>query len=466
MPKTIEKILLFTSDFLTIHLTFFLWAWLRRKTGHFAETETLQLFINSAFVFLFWFLLFLFYGLYRSWYAQSRVDEFVSIFKTVSVGVLVIFILTMEPQRDVEEPLSAGRMLILSYWGMMIATVSTGRLALRTFQRKLLEAGIGARKTLIVGWSDRARELYDQVQQSRALGYRVVGFIDTHQPARPESYKSCPVVGSLREIGEVVAREDVEEILIALEGQFRERVSEVLAQCNGRAVNFKIVPDLYDILTGQVRTSQIYGFPLIEVMPELMLPWEQRVKRLLDIVVSLLVLVTFLPLWIIIGLAIRIDSRGPVFYKQRRVGKNGKLFTMYKFRSMVVGAEAMTGPKWAEKNDPRVTRVGRIIRQLHFDEVPQFMNVLRGDMSLIGPRPERPYFVEKLKAEIPLYARRLKIQPGITGWAQVKGDYDASLEDVKRKLQYDFFYIENMSLRTDFKILLNTLYVMLRGKGQ
>ena len=164
-------------------------------------------------------------------------------------------------------------------------------------------------------------------------------------------------------------------------------------------------------------------------------------------------------------MTIKLDSKGPVFYKQERVGKDDKQFTIYKFRSMVHEAESKTGPRWAARKDPRITRVGRLFRKLRLDEVPQFFNVLKGEMSLIGPRPERPYFVEKFKREIPFYARRLGVKPGITGWAQIKGEYDTSVDNVKTKLQYDLFYLENMSLRMDLKVIINTIYVMLIGKG-
>jgi lipopolysaccharide/colanic/teichoic acid biosynthesis glycosyltransferase len=166
-----------------------------------------------------------------------------------------------------------------------------------------------------------------------------------------------------------------------------------------------------------------------------------------------------------VALCIKIDSRGPVLYRQERVGRNGKIINIVKYRSMYSDAEKHSGPVWASKKDPRVTRVGKLIRRLHIDEVPQFINVLRGDMSLVGPRPERPFFVEKLSSDLPLYKRRLKVRPGITGWAQVKYKYDESIEDVKVKLKYDLFYIENMSWRMDLKILFNTFYVMLTGKG-
>ncbi|MBS4014504.1 MAG: sugar transferase, partial [Bacteroidetes bacterium] len=188
-------------------------------------------------------------------------------------------------------------------------------------------------------------------------------------------------------------------------------------------------------------------------------------KRLLDIVISLLALLITSPVILIMVIAIKIDTPGPAYFRQERCGKNGKVFKIFKFRSMYQDAEKHTGPVWSQKDDPRVTRVGSFIRKIRLDELPQMINVLKGEMSLVGPRPERPFFVEKLAEEIPYYKRRLKVKPGITGWAQVKHKYDESIEDVKTKLKYDLFYIENMSLRMDFKILFRTIFVVFLGKG-
>jgi exopolysaccharide biosynthesis polyprenyl glycosylphosphotransferase len=200
-------------------------------------------------------------------------------------------------------------------------------------------------------------------------------------------------------------------------------------------------------------------------MPQLMLEWEKKIKRLMDIIISLVILLLSSPILIITAIAIKVESRGPIFYKQERSGLNGKVFKIIKFRSMIRDAEKKSGPVWSQKNDPRITKVGAFIRRVRIDEIPQMINVLKGDMSLVGPRPERPYFVEKLSQEIPLYKRRLKVRPGITGWAQVKHKYDETVEDVKTKLRYDLFYIENMSLRNDLKILFRTIFVVLFGKG-
>ncbi|MDZ7337738.1 MAG: sugar transferase [candidate division KSB1 bacterium] len=466
MPKNVQRVLLLLSDSAAAVGVFVVWCWLRKGMGFFAASQLEQQLELAAILALFWVVVFGLSGLYRPWYAQSRMDELITVVKAVSFGVVLLLLATADWERDLSRPPELSRMMIVSYWGLMVVGVGTGRVALRTFQRKLLEAGVGVRRTLIVGWNPKARKLYDDLLRYPALGHKVVGFIDAVAKEGKGEHRGCPVLGGLRDLTEVVTREHIEEILIALEGNSRRKTVDVIARCEGLPVNIKIQPDLYDIVTGQMRTNQIYGFPLIEVFPQLMPAWERKAKRALDVLVSVVVLVGFLPLWLLVALLIKLDSRGPVLYKQCRVGKGGKHFEIYKFRSMIVGAEKYTGPVWAGKKDPRVTRVGRIIRRLRIDEVPQFINVLKNDMSLVGPRPERPYFVEKLKRHFRLYTRRLMVKPGITGWAQIKGAYDESLEDVKKKLEYDFYYVENMSLRMDLKIILRTIWVMLTGKGQ
>jgi exopolysaccharide biosynthesis polyprenyl glycosylphosphotransferase len=250
-----------------------------------------------------------------------------------------------------------------------------------------------------------------------------------------------------------------------LEKEDHDLLVDIISKLENKGVGLKIAPDLYEILSGQARTSQLYGIPLIDIMPELMPEWEKKLKRILDLLISFLILLITLPLNIIIAILIKLDSKGPIFFKQERSGMNNKTFKIIKFRSMFKDAEKHTGPIWSQKDDPRVTRIGKLIRKLRIDEIPQMYNVLNGEMSLVGPRPERPFFVDQLSEQIPYYKRRLKVRPGITGWAQVKHKYDENLEDVKVKLRYDLFYIENMSLRMDMKILARTILVVLFGKG-
>lgn len=465
MPRGLETSLLVLVDFLAVIVVFFLWSALRGFLGIFTLSEPVPLLVSSLLVFAFWFLIFFFFGLYRAWYAYSRFDEVLTVFKAVTIGAIIIFFITASPT-DLSTPPKFSRLLIVSYWFLMGTITSGGRSILRTFQRKLLEAGIGLRRTIIVGSGKETRALFDKVAHFPALGYRIVGFVSTKPLHAKRAYKGVPVLGHIQQLAKLIDTKRIEDVLIALNYKDQKRVMEVLHQCADKEVKLKITPDLYGTIMGRARTNQIYGTTLIEILPQHMQPWEQKMKRLIDIVVSGTVLILGLPIWIFVALLIRLESPGGALYSQERTGLRGKTFQIYKFRSMVRDAEKQSGPTWAQKDDMRITRVGKFIRQTRLDEIPQFWNVLRGDMSLIGPRPERPFFVDKLKKEFPLYSRRLRIRPGITGWAQVKGDYDTTIENVQQKIQFDLFYLENMSLRMDFKIMLMTVYVVLARRGQ
>ncbi|HTR81287.1 MAG TPA: undecaprenyl-phosphate glucose phosphotransferase [Bacteroidota bacterium] len=451
-------------DFLAINFAWFVYYLFRVRSGIVASSLEPDLWMPMFLVWVYWLLVFSFFGLYKPWHAASRTDEVTTLIKAISAGCIVLFFIIFIDDASLNTQ-SNERMLIFAYWGIMVATTGTGRILYRTVRRRLLVAGVGLRNALIVGWNAKARDLLDRVLLHPALGYHVVGFVKLDKRKTGTEYKGMRLLGSTEDIPSLIDRYSVRDILIALESSDHDKLLDVISHCNSHDVSLKILPDMYDIISGQARTNQIYGFPLIEIMPEIMQPWEQSMKRLTDVVVSLIVLALTSPLWIVIAAAIKIDTPGPVVYSQERVGKDGKVFKMYKFRSMRADAEKDSGPVWAPQHDSRVTKVGRFLRNTRLDEIPQFVNVLDGDMSLVGPRPERPFFVDKLSKEIPLYHRRLKVRPGITGWAQIKQGYDRSIEDVKSKVRYDLFYIENMSFRMDLKILLFTLYIMLMGKG-
>jgi exopolysaccharide biosynthesis polyprenyl glycosylphosphotransferase len=382
----------------------------------------------------------------------------------VALGCIFLFFAVFFDDQG-RDPTANSRMLIAVYWGILLTCVSAGRLALRSIQKRMLIAGIGVHNTLIVGNASKTRKLYDEVERYPALGYKVVGFVGIEGRGSRKAYQGIPVLGGIDDLDGIIEKKGIQDVLIALESSDHDRLLDIVSHCNSHKVGLKIMPDLYDIISGQARTNQIYGFPLIEIMPQLMPPWEEAMKRAIDVIVSAGVLLIGFPLWLLIALLIKIDSPGPILYKQDRVGKGGELFNIVKFRSMQHDAE-QGGPRWARKKDPRITRVGLLLRKLHLDEIPQMINILSGHMSLVGPRPERPVFVEKLSREIPMYPRRLTVRPGITGWAQVKHKYDETIDDVKMKVQYDLFYIENISLRMDFKIIFSTFYHMLLGKGR
>ncbi|MFI5264128.1 MAG: sugar transferase, partial [Candidatus Kapaibacterium sp.] len=296
--------------------------------------------------------------------------------------------------------------------------------------------------------------------------YNVIGYIPSNKAASGSDQSYLQTMGKYEEIENVIEKKKISEVLIALDSGEHVTLLDIIGRLSAIDVGLKIVPDLYDIISGQARTREIYGFPLIDINPEIMRPWEEAAKRTMDIVSSAVILIVGLPVWLLVGFGVKLTSRGPAIYSQGRMGKNGVPFKIYKFRSMTIDAEK-DGPKWAQKNDPRVTTFGKFIRKVHLDEVPQFWNVLKGDMSLVGPRPEREYFVEQLSKEIPYYRRRLKVRPGITGLFQAMVyKYDENLDDVKNKLKYDLLYIESMSFRFDLKILFRTSYMLFRGKGQ
>ncbi|MFA6456704.1 MAG: sugar transferase [Bacteroidota bacterium] len=459
MKQFERKIILF--DFFAINLAWICYYLLRVESQIIEYQVKPDLILPMVIMYLFWLSVFMFFGLYRAWYASSRTDEFSAVFRAISLGCIgLFFIIFFDDERNTTY--SANRSIILMYWVLMILFVGVGRAVVRSFRKRLLLRGIGQSETIIVGTGPKAMELYEAINKYPALGYHVVGFVAHNGP---ETNLPLPLLGNINEIPELIKRFGLRNILLALDAQEREIVLNIVSMSTGYDVSIKIIPDMYDIISGQARTNQIYGFPLIEIMPHIMQPWEESAKRLTDIVVSVLILTFSSPIWIFAAIAIRVNSPGPLVYSQERVGKNGKKFRMHKFRSMYQDAESRTGPVWATTNDPRITSVGRFLRKTRLDEIPQFYDVLRGDMSLVGPRPERPHFVELLSKEIPLYKRRLSVKPGITGWAQIKQGYDTSIDDVKSKVRYDLFYIENMSFRMDIKILLMTFYVMIAGKG-
>jgi len=456
LSKKKEKLFLILSDLLFINFAWVIYYYLRVDSGWIVYANPPAFLLPLIVIYFYWIIIFSFAGLYQHWFARSRFDEFASVFKAVTFGCFILFFLIFIDDFMNNAPI-ISRFLIVIYWLLLIVSVSSGRIIIRSIQRNLLQKGIGLRNTLIIGIGEKAKELKSMINKYPQLGYKILGFVSIYDKNENE-------FGSLKNIAEVIKKNDVTEILIALEINEKEKLIDILRYCTVEKVSLKILPDMYEIVSGMARTNQIYGVPLIEVMPDIMSTSGKLTKRILDVTISLFTLIILSPLLILVSALIKLDSKGSVFYKQIRVGRRGKEFTMYKFRSMITQSEEY-GPEWSGENDVRITRMGKIVRMTYLDEIPQMLNVLRNEMSLIGPRPERPFFVEQLKIEIPYYYKRLTVKPGITGWAQIKHKYDSSLEDVKTKLQYDFYYIENMSLKLDFKIMVNTIIVIFLMKG-
>ena len=464
MNKTIEKIIILLTDFLAINLAWIVFFYFRVQTGLFELLVVPEFIIPMLVVYFYWLLIFTFVGMYRTWFAASRFDEISTLFKACFVGIFILFFLIFIDDY-IHNVASTTRILLFIYWGLFLFFVGAGRIFIRSLQRNLLIKGYGRRNAIIVGFNSKAHEVHDELLKHPALGLDVAGYIALEEENISKEYKNIKVLGRFENVQSIIDNYNIKEVIISLEKEDHAVLVELLAKCEPKNVGLKIVPDLYEILSGQARTMQLYGIPLIDIMPELMPEWEKKLKRLMDLIVSLIIILITMPVWLITAVAIKLESKGPVFFTQERCGQNGSVFRMIKFRSMRKDAEKLTGPVWSQKDDTRITGVGKIIRKVRIDEIPQMINVLTGEMSLVGPRPERPFFVEKLAGEIPYYKRRLKVRPGVTGWAQVKHKYDETIEDVKIKLRYDLFYIENMSLRMDFKIIFRTIFVVLFGKG-
>ncbi len=401
-------------------------------------------------------------GRYRVDPTLSRFREIQSLLRITLTSVLVVIVLNeMRPGL-----LAVESSLLLTYWFYLVAGLTASRMTIRMVQKAMLAKGYGKKNTIIIGTDSRAIEIADHLAVE-STGHELLGFVKSRNGDAMQSEESAaaPVLGEMSNIRQIIDDHHINEVVIALERPEHSRLLEILTKANGAPVSLRIIPDMYEVISGLAKTEELYGLPLVEINPEILTIQQRFAKRLVDIVLATLVVVPAFPVWLLVALAIKIESRGPVFYRQERIGQNGKRFTINKFRSMVHDAETVTGPVWAEAEDPRITKVGRFLRWFRLDEVPQFINVLAGDMSVVGPRPERPFFVQKLVEQFPFYYRRHRIRPGITGWAQIKQSYDSSLSDVREKLKYDFFYIENISLSLDSLIMLRTVLVMLSGKG-
>lgn len=391
-------------------------------------------------------------GLYRDYYIRSPFEEFFALFRVTFLGSVTIFLLIFFGSS--EDFRSNPRFVFGIYWFVLFGLTTIGRIVARQLQRRLREHGVITIPTVLIGTRERLAELLADLRDEPAWGYDVLGVVEVSSQN-----------GAIDDVPSVVRALRPREVLVTMDHTDHDALLKVTAQAADEGALVRIVPDLYEIFSGQARTQQIYGSPLIEVSPELMQPWEEVAKRTLDIVVSLLILVVGLPVWALTALAVTLTSTGPMFFIQDRVGKNGSVFRMAKFRSMYT--DDRRGPTWTDENDPRVTPVGRFIRKTHLDEIPQLWNVLKGEMSLVGPRPEQPHYVEKFTQMLPYYRRRHKVRPGVTGWWQVKVKSNPeSLEEIKNRLRYDFFYIENMSFKLDLEIMVRTVFVMLRGHGR
>jgi exopolysaccharide biosynthesis polyprenyl glycosylphosphotransferase len=470
--KTLHSKTLWTAivaDGLMLNLAFLIYIKFREAIPLVQFSDQVPMLILPMLVMmLFWFGLFWLFGLYEVDQFVSRYKQVSLVFQAATVGAiaLALFIYIddyLYEQSSGVEVTSRARFGIFFYWAILVASVSFARVLHATVIRKRIMRGIGRQNALIVGTGNRAQELAADIDSHPALGLNVVGFIKEHQNGQDVSVKN--VVGAVDEIPSLIQSHRVSTVVIAAEVNQHDALLKIIGLCEGRGVSLKTLPDMYEIVSGAAQTTQIYGMPLVSLDPKLLSPIEANLKRLFDVTISLIVLIVGLPLWLIIAVAVWLDTKAFPIYSQTRVGLHGKHFTLYKFRSMRADAES-SGPKLTQKEDDRITPLGKILRKYRIDEFPQFFNVLIGDMSIVGPRPERPYFIEQITKQAPHYTRLHRVKPGITSWGQVKYGYAANVDEMIDRLKYDLFYIENISFGMDIKIILATVYVVITGRGQ
>lgn len=403
----------------------------------------------------YWILLLTWFGLYRFDPLASRAKTLQDCIKAVAIGIFILFILTFNP----EQPLPRSRVILASYGISIFIIVGGNRLALLTILREFRLNGFGTFRTLLVGDGNMAGRAREYIARHPELGLD----IRTALTERPGSGESA--ARGLSRLREALQTRKFDAILFAVDEIAERQFGRLIRFLHGQRIRAFVMAEQYPLLVGEVKPNRLYGHPFVEIRTEL-LTWAERFfKRLIDIFFSLILFLATLPLWAGLCILIPATSPGPIFYSQMRVGFRGNVFKLYKFRSMREGAEAETGAVLAIEGDPRVTTIGRWLRSTRLDELPQLFNILLGQMSLVGPRPERIEFVEQFLRNVPLYERRLNVKPGLTGWSQVHLKYDRSADQIPIKLKYDFYYIENMSLPLDIRIMFMTMFVMLRGEG-
>ena len=409
-----------------------------------------------------WLFLYLLSGTYFDLYRKSRLNEVNRTIISCIVGSILIalFAFANDATNYSYFIKMTGRYLLIH----TLLTLIFRLIKLNKVKRRLMKGTIGF-NTLIIGGNQKAVDIYQQVKDTKGLGNIFKGFVYSNNEKANGMSEHLRQLGNIEDLENIIDRYEIEEVIVAVDSSEHHMLEHILTRLSYRPVVIKVMPDVYDIISGSVKTSNVYDAVMIHIHPDLMPDWQRVCKRTIDIIASAFALLLLSPLYLFAAIKVKLSSSGPIIYKQQRVGRFGKFFSIYKFRSMYMNAE-QTGPALSSDDDPRITKWGKIMRKWRIDELPQFVNILIGDMSLVGPRPERKYFIDIISKTHPHYKYLHKVKPGLTSWGMVQFGYAENVNEMIDRMKYDLLYIENCSLALDIKIMLYTFMVLFQGRGK